>query len=826
MIRLAWRTITQTKSSVAGAFATLVLTGALVCGVGFLLDAGQRSHLPAERYGGVPIVVHPLDPAAHRGAVSDETLATLRRVQGVGRVVPERSFPVSLRDERGNTMAVPGARPFGHAWDSSMLTPFTVRGAPPSREDEVVLDAGLAGQGAVQVGQPVTVVVNGVTTRFRVSGIATAAHGAEWTYQSALFFHSAQAVRLSGTENRVDAAGIYPAAGVDPLALARQLDRVVASWPLMKVSRGEDLGAAEGNLQDDASTSQSAVITVGAFTVMLSAVVLTGAMGLSVRRRGQQITLLRAIGATPRQIRMMLSGESFLMAVLAMVVAVPAGALVANGLAAFFVGVGALSPAFRLSYGMAPPLAAAGITLAVAQLVAFGATRRALAHRPEDVLGEVKAEGRRVGVWRTATGLIALIGAGVMFVLVARAESGAFDLLLGLLLLTLLSVGLLGPWLMMGIATMGRTRSRHTAPGFLAAANVSFSHRRYASVAIPLMIGSVLGGVMMGIQPVADRRIAEDGRSLMHSSYVMRSDDGLAEVIRSAALKVPDVAAAVGLKDLWLPAAPVGVEAQGTEEIQVVAGSISEIADLRLTQGTLAGMGAEAVAVSSTYAAERKVAAGDRIAITLPGEPEPLVRRVAAIYEKYAWLGDVLVDVRAFGGGLPVPSYSYIHVRLTPDADPARVATGLRRVGGALSSITVSTQEEWRRHLSEENGRANQPSQLLILVFVAFLILASANNLLGSFGVRCGDLESLRQLVGTRTQVRSMLTWEAVLTAGTAMAVGGVLTVAILTPFSVNAGAGFPPLPISLLLTVAGGPVAVMLAVVVFGSRISGERTT
>ncbi|MFC0865416.1 FtsX-like permease family protein [Sphaerimonospora cavernae] len=828
MIRLAWRTITKTRSTVVGAFATLALTGALICGIGFLLDSGRHSHLPTERYGGVPIVVHPKDPDMRRGAIPDDLLTDLQRVQGVERLVPERTFPVSLLDDRGNPVAVPGARSLGHAWDSSVLTPFTVRtGAPLSNENEVVLDARLAERSAARPGQWVILSVNGTTGRFRVAGVASAAAGADWIYQSAVFFHPTQAVRLSGTGNHVDAVGVYPAAGSDTLVLARRLDSVIASRSLLKVSRGEDLGAAEGNLRDDASTSESAVITVAVFTVMLSAVVLTGAMGLSVRRRGQQITLLRAIGATPRQIRAMLAGEGLLMAVLAMVVAVPVGALVANGLAMFFVGIGALSPAFRLSYGIAPPLEAAGIILVVAQLVALGATRRALAHRPEDVIGEVQTEGRRVGRWRTGIGLVALAGAGAMFVLLAGTEAGAgaASLLLGLLLLTLVAFGLLGPWLIMGVAAAGRRRVRRSALGFLAVANMSFSHRRYASVAIPLMVGSILGGVLLGIQPVTDQRIAEEGRSHMHGSYVMTSDGGLAEAVRSAIEKIPGVAAAVGREGLLLPTSLVTAEARGLDRIEVVSGSVSDIADLRLTKGSLAEMGAETVAVSTAYAVERKVTVGDRIAIVAPGQPQPVTLRVTAIYERYAWIGDVLVDVRALTGKFPVATYSSIHVRLTPGGDPARIAADLGRAGGTPSSIKVSDQDEWRRWLRDENSRSNQPSQLLILVFVAFLVLASANNLLGSFGGRGAELDSLRHLGGTRAQIRTMLAWESVLVTGTALAVGAAVTVALLTPFSLNAGVGFPPIPASLLVTIVSGPVAVMLAALVFGVWITREVT-
>ncbi len=52
MIRLAWRTITRTRSTVVGTFATLVLTGALICGIGFLLDSGRT---PAFLQSGTPV---------------------------------------------------------------------------------------------------------------------------------------------------------------------------------------------------------------------------------------------------------------------------------------------------------------------------------------------------------------------------------------------------------------------------------------------------------------------------------------------------------------------------------------------------------------------------------------------------------------------------------------------------------------------------------------------------------------------------------------------------------------------------------------------------
>lgn len=101
------------------------------------------------------------------------------------------------------------------------------------------------------------------------------------------------------------------------------------------VLAGTDQGEFEGavSAENDRFVASS-MQTLLVWTMVVTTGVVAGAVGLAVRSRGREIAVLRAVGATPRQVRLMLAGEVAVLSAVALVVGLPLGALLARLLAA------------------------------------------------------------------------------------------------------------------------------------------------------------------------------------------------------------------------------------------------------------------------------------------------------------------------------------------------------------------------------------------------------------------------------------------------------------------------------------------------------------
>src|SRR3954467_4057256 len=176
---LAFSSIRYRWVSFVGVFVTVLAAATLVTATGSLLEAGIRGATPPERLAGVDIVVAADQTVAEsRGSGEDhETVRTavtervrlpadlgdeIASLPGVAAAVGEVSFPAYVEVD-GAPLSGPGGTPsLGHAWTTAGVTPFRLaHGTAPEHEDDVVIDAGLARRGGLDVGDTTPAVVAG-----------------------------------------------------------------------------------------------------------------------------------------------------------------------------------------------------------------------------------------------------------------------------------------------------------------------------------------------------------------------------------------------------------------------------------------------------------------------------------------------------------------------------------------------------------------------------------------------------------------------------------------------------------------------------------------
>jgi putative ABC transport system permease protein len=357
--------------------------------------------------------------------VSSAVVSRLAAVPGVRAAIGDVSVPVRL----GSRDAV------AHGWASAPLTPYVLSaGRTPAGPDEVVTSY------RAKLGTRVSLASTERSRTVTVVGVARPRHAV--TQEKAVFMSDAEAERLGGHPGRVDAIGVLAGPGFDAA-------RLHAAAGGARVLTGDARGEAE---HPELKAARMTLIPVTAafagLALFIAMFVVTGTLGLSIQQREREIALLRAVAATPRQIRRMIGWEAALLGLVGSVAGVWPGMRLGEELGHGLVRHGIVPSSFTVDPSSWLPGAAAvvgGITIALLAVLAAG--RRAARVRPTLALADAAVEPRLLGPGRLVGGLLSLAGAVPLFLVATTThvpETAAATSEMTAIMLVL-AVGFLGP---------------------------------------------------------------------------------------------------------------------------------------------------------------------------------------------------------------------------------------------------------------------------------------------------------------------------------------------------------------------------------------------
>lgn len=170
-------------------------------------------------------------------------------------------------------------------------------------------------------------------------------------------------------------------------------------------------GLAHGTSGADRSTLVTMASVVGGWAAVIVIFAVAATMQLAVRQRSEEFALLRTIGATPQQIRRLVTGESLLATAVAALAALVPGWLLGRAVLAMLRGGHLVSANVRYHAGLAPCAVTVVAMLAAAAVAARFAARPALSGSATGALavsrvGDATLSRRRcwLGIGVTALG--------------------------------------------------------------------------------------------------------------------------------------------------------------------------------------------------------------------------------------------------------------------------------------------------------------------------------------------------------------------------------------------------------------------------------------
>ena len=359
-----------------------------------------------------------------RARVSSSLTTRLAALPGVRAAIGDVSVPARLG--RRATVA--------HGWASARLTPYVLTaGRPPAGADEVVTGY------RTQLGARLRLASTEPTSTVTVVGVARARHPVGG--QAALFLTDAEAARLAGHPGRVDAIAVLAGPGFD-------VSRLRGAAPGAQVSTGAARGRAEHpELEQRRATLIPVTAAFGGLALFIAMFVVASTMGLSIQQREREIALLRAVTATPGQIRRMIAWEAAIVALAGSAIGVWPGIVLGRTLGHALVRHCIAPRDFEVTADWIPAAAAIVGAVATTLLAVLAAGRRAARVPPTLALSDAAVEPRLLGPGRIIGGLLALAGAVPLFTVsttTSTPETAAATSELTAICLVV-AVGFLGP---------------------------------------------------------------------------------------------------------------------------------------------------------------------------------------------------------------------------------------------------------------------------------------------------------------------------------------------------------------------------------------------
>ncbi|MCY1137692.1 FtsX-like permease family protein [Actinoplanes sp. Pm04-4] len=559
---------------------------------------------------------------------------------------------------------------------------------------------------------------------------------------------------------------------------------------------GDERGWAEWSTSIEArSLLVEAGSAFGGYVVLLIVFVVAGTVGLSVRHRRRDLALLRAVAATPSQVRRLVVAEAAVVGLASAVIGVPAGLWATHWTHDQMVARGFLPADFPIVNPALGAVVAIALTMGVAVLAARIAARRVARIRPAEALGEIAVEPPKGGRIRLAFGLLTLAGAGVsVFFAAGLSGTAALAAAIGMLYLFVMAIALLAPWVN-GFAARVLAPVLRTVwgvSGDLAVANLRANAKGMSAVLSALVLSVGFGGSVWFLQDNLQRQTVAQSRDGMLADRVVTAPRGLTAASVAKVRQIPGVEAATGVRRTSV----VVRIFDGAEPAVARAADPAQLAstmDLKVREGSLAGLTDGTIAVSALQASSSSWKVGDTADMWL-ADGTPVKPRVVAIYDRGLGFGDVLLPQ---SGG----TYDELLVRTRGNADQPLAAFG-----------TVTTAGQLTGQLSRDLAVSAWLNKLLITVMVGYAALAAGNTMVMAALARSRELALLRLAGVTRRQVRRMVNAEQVGLLGTALTVGAAIAAAtLIAVVHALTGTFLPYIPPLGWVIVLGGTTALAL---------------
>ncbi|MEV5428633.1 ABC transporter permease [Streptomyces sp. NPDC052701] len=789
MFRTALRNVLAHKARLLMTVLAVMLGVAFVSGTlvftNTISDAYRKSS--AKGFDQVDVAVRP----KYRDARGDEVgrlneldravLDESARVPGAARAIGIVTGFTAMADKDGKLIGDGFQSQGGNYWGAKDPRYPLVGGRAPKGRDEILIDSETARRTGYEVGDTVRLSVDGPVLTPEITGIFITDDGNVAAGGSLALFDTATAQQLFGKRGVYDEIAVEAKPGVTQAALKAELDKALPKG-LAETTTGERLAddQAEAITRSMSGLRQGLLVFAG-IALFVGTFIIANTFTMLVAQRTRELALLRAVGASRRQVTRSVLIEAFVVGAAAAVTGLLAGVGIGAGLRSLLESLGETVPDGPLVVTPGTVGAAFAVGVLVTMLAAWLPGRRAAKIPPVAAMSSVHAQATAKSlVLRNTLGALCS-AAGVAVVLAATTMDGSdgqAPMGLGAVLL-IIGVFILTPLLSRPLVAAAAPvlRAFGTA-GRLARQNSVRNPRRTAATASALMIGLTLITGMTVMAGSLQKSIDKMAAAAIQADYVvfMANGNELSPDVERKLSRTDGVTATSPLRN-----APSRIDGD-TEYLTGVDGAtIGELTDLEVDDGSFEVGGARVVADTDTAEAHGWKAGSSFTVAYEDGEKQRLT--VAGVYRGNEMIRGIMIDTATLAPHESDPADMQVMVK-TSDGASGAAKDRLEKALGTNPAIKVQDKEDISDEIAQMFTLMLNMVYGLLAMAVIVAVLGVINTLAMSVFERSQEIGMLRAIGLDRRGVKRMVRLESLVIS----LFGGVLGIGLGVFFGWAAG--------------------------------------
>lgn len=739
-----------------------------------------------------------------RAATPISVLEAVRRVDGVTSATGDIQAFARVIGKDGEPLGSEGNGPptFGGiaSADSAGLWSIT-DGRLPLGSNEVILDKATAENGKFVVGDRVRVVAVRGAREFTLVGIASYGDISSPGGATFALFEQPTASEFLLQPGFVDAILVEGDDSVSDEVLAQRIDDQLADDLKLETLTGAEITAeVQGQIKDVLNIFSTFLIVFSYIALGIGSFVIYNVFSITAAQRLRENALLRAIGASRRQVSRALLVESTAMGVIGSVIGFGIGILLSQLLSALLKATGFEVPSQGLAIAPASFVNTLIAGVVVTVLAAWFPARRAGRVPPLAALRDTALDTAGKISRRVIIGLVLLVAGGVGMI---AAMNDAPVQVLGLGVLGVFSgILVLGPAIARPVALfigvpVARLRG---VSGAMARQNAARNPKRTSRTAAPVLLGVALVTAFTALAASIRSEIRDTFGDAFSGDIALTVDAQgfggipLSTTDQIAQLAGVDQATGVGFTSVRIvdpneaPSTTSAATNQRGVFVQTInPSSISNLFDLGVTDGDVTSLGSDGIFVNAERATEKGWGIGTRLQV-IRVDGAIIDAEVRGFVSGDTSFANYVVSREMFADA-PTPIFdAFVYIKVAPDASKDDVKERIAAISSDVGIGTLQTKEEF---IDDQAAQINQVLALiygLLFLSIIIAIVGIVITLLLSVFERRREIGLLRAVGMTKSQVRTTVRWESVITsllgAITGVVLGIVMGVVVVAALS------------------------------------------